>query len=85
MGQAATIFGDVTLDICLDSLDVYQAGEEAMRTKVNSILRACAEHGVQSFSIRPGILEPFRAIEEDLASIACWVRAARETVGEWIE
>ena len=85
VGQAAAIFGDVTLDICLDSLDVYQASEEAMRTKVNSILRRCREHGAQSFSIRPGILQAFGAIEEDLASIARWVREARETVGEWIQ
>ncbi len=78
VSQAADIFGKVTLDICLHALDIYETNEEAMRAKVSGILQTCREHGAHSFSIRPGILQAFGTIEEDLAAIARWVKVARK-------
>jgi uroporphyrinogen-III decarboxylase len=80
VARAAGIFGDTTLDICLHSMDVYRATEEAMRAKVTTIVQTCWQHGARSFSIRPGILEAFATVDEDLASAARWVRVAKETV-----
>jgi hypothetical protein len=82
VGRTAEVFGDVTLDICIHSMDVYETDEADMRSKVRSIVQACKAHGVRSFSIRPGILQAYGSIEQDLASIARWVRVAKETVKE---
>jgi hypothetical protein len=80
VARAASIFGDTTLDICLHSMDVYRATEEAMRAKVTTIVQTCWQRGARSFSIRPGILEAFATIDEDLASAARWVGVAKKTV-----
>ena len=84
VGRAAAVFGNVALDICLHSLDVYQATEEAMRARVTKIVQTCWQHGARSFSIRPGILEAFATIDEDLASAARWVRVAKATVAQLV-
>ena len=80
LAKAAGLFGDTTLDVCLTSLDVYQASEVQMRDQVLRIVQTCREHGAQSFSIRPGILETFQSVEQDLASAARWVRIAKQTL-----
>ena len=82
IGRAAEVFGDVTLDICLHSMDVYAADEEEMRAKVTSIVQTCWQRDARSFSIRPGILEAFAGVEKDLVSAACWVRVAKEAVAQ---
>lgn len=80
--RAADFFGDATLDVCLESLDVYQADEESMRARVTGIVETYGRHGARSFSIRPGILQAFGSIDEDLAATARWVGVAKETVAE---
>jgi hypothetical protein len=82
--KAAEVFGDFTLDICVDSLDVYRASEDDMRAKVTDIVKTCREHGAHSFSIRPGILQAFGDLDEDLNSIVRWARVAKETVAELV-
>lgn len=80
LAKAAEVFGDVTLDVCLDSMDIYQASEADMRAKITDIVRTCRQCNAQSFSIRPGILQAFSSINEDLASVARWVEVAKETL-----
>jgi hypothetical protein len=84
VAKAAEVFGDITLDICVDSLDVYQANDEAMRAKVTGIVQSCWEHGAHSFLIRPGILNKLGDVEENVASIRQWVKVAKETIAELV-
>lgn len=80
-GGAAAAYGDVaTLDVCLSAMEIYRADEPAMRARITRIIETCRRHHTGSFSIRPGILEAFQSVEEDLAAVTRWVEVARDTV-----
>ncbi len=83
LSPAAEVFGDATLDICLDSLDIYRGTPEGTRARIFDILRICHQHGARRFSIRPGILQSFEDIEKDIASIGQWVNQATEAVADF--
>ncbi len=83
LSRAAEVFGDVTLDICLDSLDIYRGTGEATRTKISGILQPCHQHGARQFSIRPGILQAFEDVDKDIGSIRQWVTQSRQAVADF--
>jgi len=80
VGRAADVFGDITLDVCVHAMDVYESPPEAVTQKVRGIVQTCHARGARSFSIRPGILQSFKSPEEDLDAIARWVHLARQAV-----
>ena len=82
LAKAAEVFGDVTLDICIHSVTVYEGNDDATRTKITQIVETCRDHGARSFSIRPGILQAFGDVEKDLAAVGRWCRVAQETVAK---
>lgn len=82
LAGAATVFADTTLDVCLSSMDVLNADEDQQAAQIRTIVTTAREHGVDSFSIRPGILQSFKSIDEDLAMVRKWVCIARDALSD---